>query len=44
MTTKRDKILILGAGNAGCGLAADFEDRKKASTILWAADGHDRIF
>ncbi|OIW26359.1 6-phosphogluconate dehydrogenase C-terminal domain-like protein [Coniochaeta ligniaria NRRL 30616] len=44
MTTKRDKVLILGAGHAGCGMAADFEDYKKGSTILWAADGHDRVF
>ncbi|KAH8903849.1 6-phosphogluconate dehydrogenase C-terminal domain-like protein [Coniochaeta sp. PMI_546] len=44
MTLKRDKILILGAGHAGCGMAADFEDRREGSTILWAADGRDRIF
>ena len=44
MTRHRDKILILGAGHAGCGMAVDFEDRKAGSSLLWAADGHDRVF
>ncbi|KAJ9150990.1 6-phosphogluconate dehydrogenase C-terminal domain-like protein [Coniochaeta hoffmannii] len=44
MTTKRDKILIIGAGHAGCGMAVDFEDRKAGATLLWAAEGHDRVF
>lgn len=29
MTTKRDKILILGAGNAGCGMVADSKTARR---------------
>ncbi|KSV72231.1 hypothetical protein N183_27060 [Sinorhizobium sp. Sb3] len=44
MAYLNEQMLILGAGNTGCGMAADFESRRAGSTTLWAAPGHDRVF